>query len=55
MPINAGMCHSNFLVYAYDVDKQKCVYFIYTGCGGNGNRFRNKVECKRFCKPPVLG
>ncbi|KAA3673044.1 uncharacterized protein DEA37_0004919 [Paragonimus westermani] len=37
-------------MYAFDIKKQKCVDFVYTGCGGNGNRFRNKVECKRFCK-----
>ncbi|KAA3677541.1 uncharacterized protein DEA37_0012833 [Paragonimus westermani] len=49
------MCHSNFLVYGFDIRKKECVHFIYTGCGGNGNRFRNKVECKIFCHPLVLG
>ncbi|KAA3671299.1 uncharacterized protein DEA37_0003655 [Paragonimus westermani] len=36
-------------MYAFDLKKKKCIDFIYTGCGGNGNKFRNKVECDRVC------
>ncbi|KAA3669982.1 uncharacterized protein DEA37_0014816 [Paragonimus westermani] len=36
-------------MYAFDLKLKKCINFVYTGCGGNGNKFRNKVECDRVC------
>lgn len=30
-----------------------CQQFVFTGCGGNDNRFESAAECERFCRPKV--
>jgi len=51
MPKKAGTCKGTQIKYAFDVAAAKCKGFIYTGCGGNDNRFDSIESCKAFCKP----
>lgn len=36
-------------LYYYDWNNKACSTFSYKGCGGNGNRFKNKKECEEKC------
>ena len=45
-----GECKAFTSRYYYDMDVQKCIMFIYGGCGGNGNNFGTKLECSSNCK-----
>ncbi|KHJ86859.1 Kunitz/Bovine pancreatic trypsin inhibitor domain protein [Oesophagostomum dentatum] len=51
LPAERGPCMDNIPSYAYDSRTGKCVYFSYSGCGGNDNRFETKKECMKMCKP----
>ncbi|XP_066557887.1 inter-alpha-trypsin inhibitor [Amia ocellicauda] len=42
-----GLLH--YLLWYYNVTKQKCKTFYYTGCGGNGNRFISHDICNSTC------
>jgi len=37
------------LKYFYDRQDGVCKQFMYTGCGGNENRFESKQECEQQC------
>ena len=55
MPKDPGLCKAKILRYYYDKDCNKCLLFIYGGCGGNGNRFSTKQECQKKCgKIPII-
>ncbi|CUT99783.1 collagen alpha 3VI chain [Echinococcus multilocularis] len=49
LPIEGGQCRGYVKSYAYDSAEDRCVRFIYTGCGGNPNRFEHKIECLLAC------
>ncbi|CDS43602.1 collagen alpha 3VI chain [Echinococcus multilocularis] len=48
-PIVKGTCGSRLVSWAYNAATDRCVRFIYSGCGGNDNRFRTSAICKRAC------
>ncbi|KAI5748262.1 hypothetical protein M8J77_023592 [Diaphorina citri] len=52
LPGDGGMCSEYHKRYYYDERRQTCVPFIYTGCGGNLNRFTTSEECLHYCSPP---
>lgn len=33
----------------YDAEEDRCIPFVYSGEGGNPNRFENERECIRNC------
>ncbi|KAK5972741.1 Kunitz-type serine protease inhibitor 4 [Trichostrongylus colubriformis] len=45
----SGRCRALFKRYGYSTKEKKCVMFFYGGCGGNGNNFLTKEECKKKC------
>ena len=45
-----GPCYAYFPQYFYNATSQKCERFVYGGCRGNGNRFRNRSECQNTCQ-----
>ncbi|XP_026742209.1 trypsin inhibitor-like [Trichoplusia ni] len=48
-PIEKGRCHGHFPKYGYDQEKKECVEFVFSGCGGNTNRFHTKRHCEISC------
>jgi len=36
--------------FYYDSVSSTCKPFTWSGCGGNGNQFRNKLICENRCK-----
>ena len=49
LPRSSGNCNGYNIVWYYDLDLQRCRRFIYTGCGGNENRFETDAECLQLC------
>jgi len=37
------------LKWYFDPEKKKCNFFMWSGCGGNGNRFSSNTECENLC------
>uniref|UniRef100_A0A224YRT8 Tissue factor pathway inhibitor n=1 Tax=Rhipicephalus zambeziensis TaxID=60191 RepID=A0A224YRT8_9ACAR len=44
-----GACKGHFERYFYNHSNYKCRKFEYSGCGGNGNNFESKRECRYLC------
>lgn len=44
-----GHCGYSQSRWYYDPNKGMCLPFVYKGCGGNKNRFKNSDLCMRFC------
>ncbi|XP_017007156.1 male accessory gland serine protease inhibitor-like [Drosophila takahashii] len=42
-------CEAYFPSWSYDAGNNKCVEFIYGGCGGNENRFGSRKSCEEKC------
>ncbi|GFU46173.1 hypothetical protein TNCV_2155161 [Trichonephila clavipes] len=36
-------------MFYYDPQLRACLPFIYSGCGGNNNRFSSRTECLSVC------
>ncbi|KAL5970429.1 Kunitz-type serine protease inhibitor 2 [Taenia solium] len=49
LPIEGGQCRGYVKSYGYNSAEDRCVRFVYTGCGGNPNRFKYKINCLRAC------
>lgn len=48
-PVDPGNCTERNIAFFYDIEKRACTSFIYTGCGGNENRFNSEEQCERQC------
>ncbi|XP_039754403.1 early lactation protein-like [Pararge aegeria] len=46
-----GQCNLKYPRYYYDYTVNRCRVFLYTGCGGNTNRFLTRTQCIKVCKP----
>ncbi|KAH8353539.1 hypothetical protein KR084_011718, partial [Drosophila pseudotakahashii] len=46
-----GFCLALFYKWSYNSVKNKCVKFVYGGCGKNKNNFNSKKECEDKCLP----
>lgn len=44
-----GECSKYVVRWYYDQTKKDCLPFVYSGCGGNENRFKSKQSCAGFC------
>ncbi|XP_059828536.1 U-actitoxin-Avd3g-like isoform X1 [Hypanus sabinus] len=49
-PKEIGLCKHSFPYYYYNTKTRKCERFMYSGCGGNGNRFMQKNDCIIQCE-----
>merc|ERR1719383_1236998 len=49
LPSKMGFCYAIYYRFYYSADEDKCLDFIYGGCGGNENNFMSKEECQRVC------
>uniref|UniRef100_A0A0R3RVY0 Kunitz/Bovine pancreatic trypsin inhibitor domain protein n=1 Tax=Elaeophora elaphi TaxID=1147741 RepID=A0A0R3RVY0_9BILA len=54
MKVDRGQCELGITKWYYNMDAGQCHVFIYTGCGGNGNRFSSKAECEHLCTSEIL-
>ena len=48
-PAIRGFCRAYFRRYYFDSKSGKCKMFIYGGCSGNRNNFRDKKSCDQTC------
>ncbi|XP_021914576.1 papilin isoform X2 [Zootermopsis nevadensis] len=50
LPVDTGPCSGGYYKrWYFDEDRQTCIPFIYSGCAGNRNRFKNFQSCLNFC------
>ncbi|RTG87594.1 uncharacterized protein DC041_0002563 [Schistosoma bovis] len=49
-----GYCLQKQPRFYYSPDANKCLPFIFSGCGGNENRFRTKEICEGFCSKTIV-
>ncbi|XP_058023138.1 collagen alpha-1(VII) chain isoform X1 [Ahaetulla prasina] len=49
--LEEGGCSKFTLKWYYNQRVLECRPFIYSGCGGNSNRFSSKEDCELYCKP----
>lgn len=45
-----GPCRASIWAWGYHTVNRTCQRFLYGGCGGNTNRFKNKVSCQVCCR-----
>ncbi|XP_066291277.1 WAP, Kazal, immunoglobulin, Kunitz and NTR domain-containing protein 1-like [Branchiostoma lanceolatum] len=49
LPKDEGSCEDSVPSWYYNGERQVCEQFVYSGCGGNENRFDSIHECIRSC------
>ncbi|XP_051992203.1 tissue factor pathway inhibitor 2-like [Xyrauchen texanus] len=49
LQVDEGPCDDDIKRYYYNTITQECEEFSYSGCGGNLNRFKSMVECRKTC------
>uniref|UniRef100_A0A8C6CQC9 Serine peptidase inhibitor, Kunitz type 4 n=1 Tax=Moschus moschiferus TaxID=68415 RepID=A0A8C6CQC9_MOSMO len=49
MPLNFGSCYNIVFRYFYNITSGLCESFVYTGCDGNLNNYKLKIECQLAC------
>uniref|UniRef100_A0A3B4CGT1 Collagen, type VII, alpha 1 n=1 Tax=Pygocentrus nattereri TaxID=42514 RepID=A0A3B4CGT1_PYGNA len=49
LPLDEGECSRYTLRWYFNSQVGVCRPFIYSGCGGNGNRYTHKEECEQHC------
>ncbi|XP_030077465.1 amyloid beta precursor like protein 2 isoform X2 [Microcaecilia unicolor] len=53
MEAMTGPCRAAMPRWYFDLNKKKCVRFIYGGCGGNRNNFESEDYCMAVCKKMI--
>ncbi|CAI9744379.1 papilin isoform X2 [Octopus vulgaris] len=46
-----GSCTDIMYKWYYNMGEGRCKKFLYSGCGGNNNRYESKEECEKICQP----
>ncbi|XP_063367393.1 PI-stichotoxin-Hcr2o-like isoform X1 [Cydia amplana] len=49
LPKVVGNCRGRIRSFFFDTTSHQCRPFVYSGCGGNGNRFYSRDECQFAC------
>ncbi|XP_053539502.1 tissue factor pathway inhibitor [Ictalurus punctatus] len=49
LPLDEGECSRYTLRWYFNSQVSECRPFIYSGCGGNANRYAHKEECEQHC------
>ncbi|KAL5008286.1 hypothetical protein ScPMuIL_013867 [Solemya velum] len=49
IPRSQGDCDGREIMWYFDKPIEDCRRFVYTGCGGNGNKFATRAECLQKC------
>ena len=50
---NIGNGTDDVIKYFYDTNTARCREFVYSGEGGNANRFDSLLECRKVCASDV--
>ncbi|KAG0713546.1 Papilin [Chionoecetes opilio] len=50
---DAGPCAEGYKRWHFSKEHGSCVMFLYGGCGGNQNRFKNFNACNEFCASAI--
>uniref|UniRef100_A0A3P8VAF0 BPTI/Kunitz inhibitor domain-containing protein n=1 Tax=Cynoglossus semilaevis TaxID=244447 RepID=A0A3P8VAF0_CYNSE len=48
-PMTEGSCSDYVLLWYFHPRSRECRPFVYSGCGGNRNRFSTRQECQIWC------
>lgn len=51
MEADTGPCRGHIRRYAFNLSSMKCEEFVYGGCYGNGNNFKDLQSCVDHCLP----
>jgi len=49
-PPDAGQCLAYIPMFYYDRVTDRCLQFVYGGCGGNENKFQTRESCEQRCR-----
>ncbi|XP_069685763.1 BPTI/Kunitz domain-containing protein-like [Periplaneta americana] len=49
LPKSTGPCRGFFQSYYFNRETRRCDTFVWSGCGGNNNRFETREACERQC------
>ncbi|XP_023405662.1 kunitz-type protease inhibitor 4 [Loxodonta africana] len=49
MGMNSGSCFEIHFRYFYNKTSRRCESFYYSGCDGNLNNYKLKIECEVAC------
>ncbi|XP_049281703.1 papilin isoform X4 [Anopheles funestus] len=52
-PVDTGNCEATQARWYFAGDRNKCMPFYFTGCGGNDNQFVSRDQCEEQCPPKV--
>ncbi|XP_017128927.1 kunitz-type serine protease inhibitor B3 [Drosophila elegans] len=44
-----GTCKKFIRVFGYNLMTNRCTEYLYSGCGGNPNRFATDSQCRNAC------
>ncbi|NWJ11379.1 TFPI2 inhibitor, partial [Crypturellus undulatus] len=55
MEADVGPCRSYFRRYAFNLSSMRCEEFVYGGCYGNDNNFKDLQSCVDHCLPEKTG
>ncbi|XP_071524628.1 U13-hexatoxin-Hi1a-like [Panulirus ornatus] len=47
---DVGTCTGQEEAWYYSTADNRCVFFVYSGCGGNENRFSTRTACEETCE-----
>ncbi|XP_064164868.1 boophilin-G2 isoform X1 [Anguilla rostrata] len=50
LPEDYGRCKGRLLKFSFNAKEGMCRAFLYSGCGGNGNRFETREKCLQTCQ-----
>ncbi|XP_045623007.1 boophilin-G2 [Procambarus clarkii] len=51
-PKDVGSCSGQQEAWHYSAAESRCIFFVYSGCGGNANRFASRAACEEACEKP---
>ena len=52
-PLNVGSCSNSVPMFFHNSTSMQCEAFNYSGCGGNGNLFNDRLTCEQVCNVSV--
>ncbi|XP_070604826.1 kunitz-type protease inhibitor 4 [Erythrolamprus reginae] len=49
LPPDRGLCYTMRKRWYFDYERKECLPFSWSGCGGNENNFKDRLECQEAC------